>query len=209
MYVKKIIGFCQLLKKMHIKENSFFQPHGVYNSRAHQRGQTSANERYTSGVLSEMTRDVGGDASCQRQRQHQKPNEPHANHTCYVRLHTQTHTGVVCLSVCLSQTSCQSHTLCTPTHRHTHTQTHTLAWSVCLSVTNVTTITHVMYTYTQTHTLAQSVCLSVTNLMTITHVMYTYSQTHTLAWSVCLSQTKQQSHTLCTRKFVHNTNNTC
>jgi len=156
MYVKKIIGFCQLLKKMHTKENSFFQPHGVYNSRPHQRGQTSANEWYTSGVLSEMTRDVGGDASCQRQRQHQKPNEPHANHTRYVRLHTQTHT---------------------------------LAWSVYLSVCHKPHANHIHYVrlHTDTHTCV--VCLSVTNLMTITHVMYTYTQTHTLAQSVCLSQT--------------------
>jgi len=88
--------FLSTIKKMHTKENSFFQPHGVYNSRAHQRGQTSANERYTSGVLSEMTRDVGGDASCQRQRQHQKPNEPHANHTRYVRLHSFTIQTITC-----------------------------------------------------------------------------------------------------------------
>jgi len=31
MYVKKITSFCQVLKKMHAKENwFFFLPHGVY-----------------------------------------------------------------------------------------------------------------------------------------------------------------------------------
>jgi len=147
---------------MHTKENSFFQPHGVYNSRAHQRGQTSANERYTSGVLSEMTRDVGGDASCQRQRQHQKPNEPHANHTRYVRLHTQTHTLAwsVYLSVCHKPHA--NHTHYVRRHRHTHLR----GLSVCLSVCHKPHANHTHYVrlHTDTHTgvVCLSVCLSQT-----------------------------------------------